>query len=134
MQVAEEVFDKFDEDKNGSLPKDVILACAEGVWDQLHFGGPGLSASQRLELQRALQQTDDFVSFREFVNCYEASIHKLMAPGSRVPTAAPSPSSSAFATPLPSRPTSPRHRPPSPPAPVKFSLPGDFLTSTVDST
>ena len=35
------------QDKNGVLPIQLILACAEAVWDALHFDGPGLEPEQR---------------------------------------------------------------------------------------
>ena len=32
---------------NGILPNDLLLSCAEAVWDALHYDGPKLTAKQK---------------------------------------------------------------------------------------
>ncbi|EKX50880.1 hypothetical protein GUITHDRAFT_134975 [Guillardia theta CCMP2712] len=85
------------EDMNGILPNDLLLSCAEAVWDALHYDGPKLTAKQKEDL-RASKKTNiddpgaEFVTFGEFLLWYEDSLERLTGP----PTAeVPRPVSSA---------------------------------------
>eukprot|EP00960_Hanusia_phi_P015262 450725-Hanusia_phi.AAC.5 len=106
VEVAAEIFDKFDAvavilDKNGILPNDSLLSCAEAVWDALHYDGPKLTEKQKQDLKASKKTNIDdpgaeFVTFGErellcdliaehrttgeFLLWYEDSLERLTGP------------------------------------------------------